>query len=74
MKISSSLMLLICVLVLLSGFIWATFFPNSPYGVLAPSVVALAAGYWTKRTVQKNAKFGGSCYKPDEKPSGPIGD
>jgi hypothetical protein len=62
MKISSSWMLLSCVLVLLGGFIWATFFPASPYGVLAPSVVGLACGYWTKRTVQKSEKYGGTNY------------
>ena len=61
--VTSSTMLLICIFVLLGGFIWNTFFLGAPFGVLAPSVVALATAYFTKRVVQKNETFGGSGYK-----------
>lgn len=56
-------MLIICVAVLAAGFFWSTFFPSAPFGVLAPSVVALATAYFTKRVVQKNDNFGGAEYK-----------
>ena len=59
MKINSSQMLLACVLSLLGGYIWATFFPAAPYGVFAPSLVGIASAYWVKRTVQKSDKYSG---------------
>jgi len=59
MKITSSQMLLVCVLSLLAGFVWATFFPAAPYGVFAPAVLGLATAYWTKRTIQKSEKYSG---------------
>ncbi|MCK9597990.1 MAG: hypothetical protein M0R06_03050 [Sphaerochaeta sp.] len=67
MKVTSSGMLIICVLVLAAGFFWATFFPSAPFGVLAPSVVALATAYFTKRVVQKSDKFGGSEYSKTQR-------
>lgn len=70
MKISSSVMLMICVIVLAGGFVWATFYPGSPYGVLAPSIVALASAYWVKRTVQKNENFGGGVCPPEKNGKG----
>jgi hypothetical protein len=65
MKIGSSATLLICAVLLFTGFIFSAFYPAAPYGVMAPSLVALAGAYWTKRTIQKNPSFGGGP-KPDE--------
>jgi hypothetical protein len=60
MRIGSSATLLICVTALFVGYIWTTFFPAAQYGVFAPSLVALAGAYFTKRVVQKSEKFGGA--------------
>lgn len=59
MRITSSEMLLICIASLVGGFVFSTFFPAAPYGVLAPSIVAVAGAYWAKRTVQKSEKYNG---------------
>jgi hypothetical protein len=65
MRIGSGLALLLCVFLLFVGYIFSAFFPASQYGVFAPSLVALATAYFTKRVVQKNPNFGGGP-KPDE--------
>jgi hypothetical protein len=65
MRIGSGVTLLICVTALFVGYIISAFFPASQYGVFAPSLVALATAYFTKRVVQKNPNFGGGP-KPDE--------
>ncbi len=62
MKITSSETLILCLAALVFGFVWNTFYPAAPYGVLAPSVVGLAGGYWAKRTIQKQEKYGGNVY------------
>jgi hypothetical protein len=59
MRIGSGVALLLCVSALFVGYLFSAFFPAAPYGVLAPSIVALAGGYWTKRTIQKTEKYGG---------------
>jgi hypothetical protein len=58
-QIGSSASFLVCVGSLLAGFVWATFFPESPFGVFAPAVVALAGAYFTNRVVQNSKHFGG---------------
>jgi uncharacterized membrane protein YeaQ/YmgE (transglycosylase-associated protein family) len=52
-------MLLICLVALVAGFVFTTFFPAAPYGVLAPSIVAIAGTYFTKRLLQKQEKYNG---------------
>jgi uncharacterized membrane protein YeaQ/YmgE (transglycosylase-associated protein family) len=64
MRITSSEIVLISMVSLFSGLIFATFFPAAPYGVFAPAVVGLAGSYFAKRVIQKSEKYGGNVY-PD---------
>jgi hypothetical protein len=65
MRIGSGFALLLCVFLLFVGYLFSAFFPAAPYGVMAPSIVAIAGAYFTKRVVQKNVNFGGGP-KADE--------
>lgn len=42
---------------LIAGLVWVTFYPNAPYTIFAPSVVAIATGYGLKRLEQKKGKY-----------------
>jgi len=43
--------------VLSAGFVWVTFYPDAPYSIFAPSVIAGAAGYGYKRLQQKKKEY-----------------
>jgi len=43
--------------VLSAGFVWVTFYPDAPYSIFAPSVIAIATGYGSKRLEQKKGKY-----------------
>jgi len=77
--ISSTWAFIIYIVSMMSGFVFATFFPAAPYGVLAPSLTAGAGAYWGKRLLQKSDKYGRNTnsvvkksFTPD--PNQPIGD
>ena len=74
--ISSTWAFIIYIVSMMSGFVFATFFPAAPYGVLAPSLTAGAGAYWAKRLVQRSEKYGGSGVKQSftTDPNQPIGD
>lgn len=44
---------------LLGGFIWATFYPQSPYVAFSGSVALAFGGYVGKRLIQKKKEYSG---------------
>ena len=44
---------------ILFGFVWNTFYPDSPFKILVGSVEVLFFGYALKRTAQKLSVLGG---------------
>jgi positive regulator of sigma E activity len=53
--------------VLFIGFIWATFKPAAPYSIMTQGVIALAGGYFVKRTFDKKINI------TKEQVNGPTG-
>jgi hypothetical protein len=39
------------------GLVWASFYPNAPYTIFAPTILGLFTGYGTKRLLEKQEKF-----------------
>lgn len=44
---------ILTILAVFGGFIWASFYPASPYETMVWAVVTLAGAYFTKRVVDK---------------------
>ncbi len=61
MKVGSTVAFVIYSIIMVGGFVWATFFLTAPYQTLAEFLTLGAAAYWGKRLLQKSSKYGGNC-------------
>jgi len=57
--VGSTVAFVIYSIIMVGGFVWATFFLTAPYQTLAEFLTIGAAAYWGKRLLQKSAKLGG---------------
>lgn len=57
MNLKTTQAFLITLATLLSGFIWATFYPDSPYVSFAGTVGLVFGAYAGKRLIQKKEEF-----------------
>ena len=57
MSIRTTHALIIGIVLLAGGYVWATFYPDAPYSIFAPALVGLFGGYTYKRLQQKKEVY-----------------